>query len=265
MKNILEQIVADKLIEVEKAKQQVTIADLEKATDFGRTCYSLADSIKKTPFGIISEFKRKSPSKGIINDQVNPVEVTKAYQEAGVAAISVLTDGPYFMGHMDDVKAVRPNLSVPVLRKEFMVDEYQLWEAKAIGADVILLIAAAIDADLLKSLAKSAKELGLSVLLEVHNLKELQDTLNEYVDVVGVNNRNLKTFEVSLDTSKEIALHIPDEFVKISESGISSTEAIFDLQQHGFEGFLMGENFMKNANPGAACHDFIQTLKQATV
>ncbi|EDP95656.1 indole-3-glycerolphosphate synthase [Kordia algicida OT-1] len=174
--------------------------------------------------------------------------------------MSVLTDGKYFGGSLDDVLLARASAQLPILRKEFIVDEYQIIEAKSYGADVILLIAAVLTRNEIKIFSETAKSLGLDVLLEVHNLEELQKSIMPSLDMLGVNNRNLKTFGVSTDISKELSTHIPDDFVKVSESGISSVEAIKDLKPFGYQGFLIGENFMKTENPGGSALEFIKEL-----
>ena len=259
--NILDKIVLRKKEEVAACKAQTSTADLEKKAAFSRETYSLKDFLTHPErTGIIAEFKRKSPSKGIINNQVTVEEVTMGYNQAGASALSVLTDRDFFMGHDDDLMAARAVNNIPILRKDFMVDEYQIIEAKAIGADIILLIAACLTKEELTSFAKLAKSLGLSTLLEVHSQEELDFSLNPFIDVVGVNNRNLKDFTVSIDTSLQLAQTIPSEFLKISESAIDSPETIKILKKAGFNGFLIGENFMKTANPGKAMQDFVHQL-----
>lgn len=252
--NILEKIVARKREEVAESKKIKSIADLEKEPLFERKTISLSSALKKaTSPQIISEFKRKSPSKGIINGAVEPEIVTADYVKGGAVALSVLTDIDFFGGSFDDFSRAREaNPNTPMLRKDFIVDPYQLYEAKAIGADIILLIAACLTADEVKALSEKAHELGLEVLLEVHNDEELKETLCDSVDIVGVNNRNLKTFETSVETSVELSTQIPDSFVKISESGLKDAETIARLYQNGYKGFLIGETFMKTTNPGAA-------------
>tara|TARA_Y100000589_G_scaffold97163_1_gene91801 strand:+ start:3521 stop:4303 length:783 start_codon:yes stop_codon:yes gene_type:complete len=257
---ILDKINANKKIEIEAAKASVSIAELESSVLFDRKCPALKDAVL-TKSGIIAEFKRQSPSKGIINAVSNPAEVAKGYENAGVSAISCLTDKDYFGGSFDDLKAIRAAVKIPVLRKDFILDEYQLFEAKAIGADIVLLIASSLSVLKTKELAKFAKDLGLNVLLEIHADYEL-DHINEYCDAIGVNNRNLKTFDVSTEISKGLANKISNEFIKISESGISNLEAIEDLKTFGYDGFLIGENFMKTSNPGHACQEFINQLSE---
>ena len=257
--NILDKIVADKRKEVELKKSLIPVSQLENSVLFNRKCVSLAESLK-TGSGIIAEHKRRSPSKSVINQSLNVQDVVKAYEDAGVSGISVLTDGKYFGGSLEDLLYARASVEIPILRKEFMIDEYQVIEAKAHGADAILLIAAVLTEKELIYLANSAKNLGMDVLLEIHNEEELQKSLKVKADMIGVNNRNLKTFEVSIENSKNLAGSIPDEFVKVSESGISSTSAIADLKNYGFQGFLIGENFMKTENPATTVKSFMTEL-----
>ncbi|GAC1308583.1 MAG: indole-3-glycerol phosphate synthase TrpC [Mucilaginibacter sp.] len=260
--NILDKIVINKKREVEHAKSLVAPAILQASDLFSRDCYSfkqfLLDPLRT---GIIAEFKRKSPSKGIINDQVSVQEVTTAYADAGASALSVLTDADFFMGSKADILQARQANNIPVLRKDFMIDEYQVLEAKAWGADIILLIAAILTPAEIQNLASLAKSLGLNVLLEVHNLEELERNINPNLDAIGVNNRNLADFTVSVETSYALAPHIPKEFLKISESAISNPETIKQLKAAGFNGFLIGENFMKQEDPGMAMREFVTGLK----
>jgi indole-3-glycerol phosphate synthase len=258
--NILDTIIAHKRVEVAKRKQETSIAELEKGKFFAEETLSLKKFLlDKNKTGIIAEFKRRSPSKGIINDKVTVEEVTRAYAEYGASGISILTDQEFFGGSLDDLLAATIN-EVPLLRKDFMIDEYQLVEAKACGADVILLIAACLSVAEVKQMATTAKSLGLEVLLEIHNNKELEH-ICEQVDMVGVNNRNLKTFEVSIDISLELINRIPGEKPAIAESGISDVDTIVTLRQAGFKGFLIGENFMKQPSPSIAFADFVNQLK----
>lgn len=259
---ILDKIVKHKLTEIAEARSKVTISRLEEEEAFHRECYSLREFIlapERT--GIIAEFKRASPSKGIINDQVSAAEVTKGYADAGASALSVLTDSNFFGGRISDLVQARSVNTIPVLRKEFILDEYQIIEAKAIGADIILLIAAILKPEEITRFAHVAKNLGLSVLLEVHNQQELERSLCDDLDAVGVNNRNLADFSVSLQHSYNLVNLIPDQFLKISESGISNPQTINELQQAGFNGFLIGENFMREADPGKAMLEFATQVK----
>ena len=258
--NILDKIVADKRIEVDFRKGLIPIKQLEKSILFERKTVSLAQKLRESKSGIIAEHKRRSPSKSVINQTSSVWDVAKGYEVAGACGMSVLTDGKYFGGSLDDLLTARASAQMPLLRKEFIIDEYQLLEAKAHGADVCLLIAACLTRNEIEHLSKFAKSLGLDVLLEVHNQEELDKALMPSLDMLGVNNRNLKTFEVSLETSKSLSTQIPNEFVKVSESGISSIEAIKDLKQYGYEGFLIGENFMKTEDPAKSALEFIKQL-----
>ncbi|GMN11940.1 indole-3-glycerol phosphate synthase TrpC [Croceitalea sp. MTPC9] len=259
--NILDKIVADKRKEVDLKKLIIPVSQLEQSVLFGRIGKSLASALRKSDTGIIAEHKRRSPSKGTINQNTNVGQVAIGYQNAGVCGMSVLTDIKYFGGSLEDLLLARTSVSMPLLRKEFIVDEYQIIEAKAHGADVILLIAVVLTKTEIKTLSELAKSIGLDVLLEVHNEEELQKSIMPSLDMLGVNNRDLKTFEVSLDTSKRLSSLIPNDFVKVSESGISTIGAIQDLKRYGYQGFLIGENFMKTDNPGKSASEFIQKLK----
>ena len=258
--NILDKIVADKRVEVNLRKSLIPTNQLEQSVLFERETISLANKLKNSSTGIIAEHKRRSPSKSVINQSLNVQDVATGYEQAGVCGMSVLTDAKYFGGSLDDLLIARAATKFPLLRKEFIIDEYQVLEAKAYGADVILLIAAILTRAEIKSLSEFAKSLNLNVLLEVHNEEELHKSIMPSLDMLGVNNRNLKTFEVSLATSKGLSKLIPDDFVKVSESGISSIEAIKDLKQYGYQGFLIGENFMKTNNPGEHAQIFINEL-----
>ncbi|MBW8243790.1 indole-3-glycerol phosphate synthase TrpC [Muricauda oceani] len=258
--NILEQIVADKRKEVDLKKSLITLPQLEASVMMERTSVSLAEVLRKSNSGIIAEHKRRSPSKSVINQSLSIQEVAKGYADAGACGMSVLTDGKYFGGSLDDLVLARASTNIPILRKEFIIDEYQIVEAKAYGADVILLIAAILSKEEIKTLSKLAKELGLDVLLEVHNEEELEKSLMPSLDMLGVNNRNLKSFEVDLEISKSLSKKIPDDFVKVSESGISSVEAIRELKEFDYQGFLIGENFMKTDEPGKSAKEFINKI-----
>lgn len=258
---ILDKIVLRKKEEVGQAKQRVSIRQLEQGLHFNRNPHSFKQFLlDEQRTGIIAEFKRRSPSKGIINDQASVAEVTKAYAAAGASALSVLTDVDFFGGHTDDLLAARAANDIPILRKDFMIDEYQLIEAKALGADIILLIAAILTPEEVRNLAAVAKGLGLNVLLEVHNEEELNRSICADLDAIGVNNRNLADFTVNIQTSFDLVNKIPNEFLKISESAISAVETIKDLKTAGFNGFLIGENFMKTSDPGAAIRHFVGEL-----
>jgi indole-3-glycerol phosphate synthase len=258
--DILEKIVAEKRKEVDKRKRSLSIGQLEKMPLFGSATISLCDAIlddNKT--GIIAEFKRRSPSKGIINNTADLKEVTTAYAENGASGISVLTDETFFGGTLKDLEIAYTS-DTPLLRKDFMIDEYQLVEAKAYGASVILLIAACLTPGEVKNLAAAAKNLGLEVLLEIQNEDELNH-ICEDADMVGINNRNLKNFDVNLDNSANLVKRIPTDKITIAESGISDINTITILKEAGFKGFLMGEYFMKQPNPSIAFAEFSKLLK----
>jgi indole-3-glycerol phosphate synthase len=260
MSTILDKILADKAIEVAERKLLVSVQELEKSPAFSRKCLSMKQNLLSSESGIISEFKRKSPSKGWIHEDADVADVTSGYSSAGASGISILTDLPYFGGCPQDIIMSRPLIKCPVLRKDFVIDEYQLYEAKAMGADVILLIAAALTGRRTFELARVAHKLGMEVLLEVHNAEEIRHA-NYYVDMLGVNNRNLKTFKVSTQVSFNLADLIPNQFTKVSESGISKVDTVKELRKVGYKGFLMGENFMKEAKPAEALKSFINLLK----
>ena len=258
---ILDQINETKRQEISTSKKLFPVEGLMASPYFKRKANSLkAALLAEGASGVIAEFKTKSPSKGVINEQAEVPYVTAAYVAAGASGLSVLTDEEYFGGSMENLAKARfANPETPILRKDFMLDEYQVYEAKAHGADVILLIAESLTKELLLNLTLKAKELGLEVLVEVHSAEELEK-LNPQVDLVGVNNRNLKTFEVDVQTSVRLSKLIPEQYVKISESGISDPKSIAQLRAAGFKGFLIGETFMKTDNPGKACTEFIEKL-----
>ena len=260
--NILDKIVADKRTEVDLRKSLIPIKQLENSVLFERNTISLTNKIQQSQSGIIAEHKRRSPSKLVINQNLNVFDVAKGYEDAGVCGMSVLTDGKYFGGSLDDLLTARASCDLPLLRKEFIIDEYQLLEAKAYGADVILLIAAILTREEIKQFSEFAKGLNLEVLLEVHNEEELLKSIMPSLDMLGVNNRNLKNFAVSLETSKKLSALIPNDFVKVSESGISTIEAIKELKPYGYKGFLIGENFMKTDNAGISAKQFIKALEK---
>lgn len=259
--NILDKIVLRKHEEVALAKSQVSVKELAAAVHFSRTPYSFREFLlDEKRSGIIAEFKRWSPSKGVINDQSTVEQVTKAYADTGASALSVLTDKEFFGGHPEDLLKARAVNVIPILRKDFIIDEYQLFEAKALGADIVLLIAAILTPKEIVSFTATAKSMGLNVLLEVHNLDELQRSISPGIDAIGVNNRNLADFSVNIQTSFDLVDQIPNEFLKISESAISNVETIKNLKSAGFNGFLIGENFMKTEDPGAAMERFVSEL-----
>ncbi|MEM6265612.1 MAG: indole-3-glycerol phosphate synthase TrpC [Bacteroidota bacterium] len=260
--SILQNIIIKKYKEVVARQQVLPIQELEASRYFFRECHSLSKRIRQREgAGIIAEFKRASPSKGVINDSAEPATVASGYENGGASGMSVLTDESFFQGSGVDFVEAREACNLPLLRKDFILDEYQLLEAKAMGADVVLLIAAALTPFELQRLGGIAHQLGMEVLLEVHNQEELEKSLNPYVDLVGVNNRNLKSFEVSLETSLKLAELIPANLVKVAESGISSAENIRVLSRAGYKGFLIGEYFMKQQDPGNACRELIESVR----
>ncbi len=261
--NILEKIVEQKKKEVAERKSLYPIKLLEQSIFFSSPTVSLKKYIlRKDKSGIIAEIKRKSPSKGIINPHVSIERTSIGYMQAGASALSILTDKEFFGGSSDDLMVARKFNYCPILRKDFTIDEYQIIEAKSIGADAILLIAAILEPQQIKTLSAFAHSFGLEVLLEVHSAEELYPHVFSEVDLIGVNNRDLKSFEVSIDVSKRLATMIPKEIVKVSESGISNPETIHELRQLGYEGFLMGENFMKNSRPEIVAKEFMSKLEK---
>jgi indole-3-glycerol phosphate synthase len=261
MMEILDKIAADKRREVRLKESVIPLAQLEKSVLFQRRPLSLVSMLKHKNTGIIAEHKRRSPSRSVINQNHSVEDVVNGYATAGACGISVLTDGKYFGGSLDDLLLARASVQIPLLRKEFIINEYQVVEAKAYGADVILLIAALLGRNEIRKLSELAKSFGMEVLLEVHDEEELHKSLMPSLDLLGVNNRNLKTFEVSLQASKDLAHLIPEGFIKVSESGISSAAAIAELKTYGFRGFLIGEYFMKSENPGSLAANLIKQLQ----
>ncbi|NVK52941.1 MAG: indole-3-glycerol phosphate synthase TrpC [Flavobacteriaceae bacterium] len=259
---ILDKIIAFKKKEVAKIKAEISVKKLVESPSFKRQPISLKKSLLETgSTGIIAEFKRQSPSKGIINDKATIADVTNGYLDANVAAQSILTDTSFFGGTMADLMEARTiNQTKPILRKDFIVDGFQIVEAKAIGADVVLLIAACLTKEQLKKYGQLAMDLGLEVLYEVHSQEDL-DKIDLTNKIIGINNRNLKTFEVDLEHSIALANQIPVSCIRVSESGISDPKIITGLKEYGFHGFLIGENFMKEENPGEACQEFISQIR----
>lgn len=254
---ILDKIIATKKEEVAKAKKKISVSGLSDSEFFARESFSLKKSVKEKT-GIIAEFKRQSPSKGIINDKVKPLEVVSAYEQFGASGISILTDTPYFGGSFQDLISVRNEIKIPILRKDFMIDEYQFFEAKSWGADVVLLIAACLSPSQVQEYTELAHELGMEVLLEIHTEEELKH-FNQNIDLVGINNRNLKDFKVDLEHSVRLKNLLPKDTLSVAESGIYSLKDFQFLKEKGFDAFLMGEFFMKNENPA---HTFEEFSKQ---
>lgn len=259
--NILDRIIIDKRQEVLLKKSVIPVSQLENSALFARKTVSLSANLRASSSGIIAEHKRRSPSKGELNYNFTVEEVVKGYENAGVCGISVLTDGKYFGGSLDDLLLARASTEIPLLRKEFIIDEYQILEAKAFGADVILLIASVLSRDEIKKFSEFGQSLGLEILLEVHDEFELEKSIMPSLNMIGVNNRSLKTFEVSIENSIKLASKIPNDFAKVSESGISSYTSVKELQKTGYQGFLIGETFMKTSNSCVAAKEFIATLQ----
>ena len=259
--NILDQIIESKKRSLGEKKDWYSIKKLEASPFFDRECESLVKRLNSAgTTGIIAEFKRRSPSKGIINDKAEIVDVVSDYENFGAAGISVLTDEEYFGGANEDLMKAREIVDIPLLRKDFVIDEYQIVEAKSIGADLILLIAACLAPAEVKRLTAVAKNLGLEVLLELHGEEELGHICNG-IELIGINNRDLKTFEVDIERSLRMAERIPADKIKVAESGISDAETIKQLKEAGFKGFLIGETFMKEEDPGKAFEQFVSGLK----
>lgn len=260
--NILRVIGSDKRKEVEVRKWLAPIDVLEQSPYFPKPVFSLKERLCTDSEGIIAEYKRKSPTKGVINGHAPIRETLAGYVQAGATALSILTDTTFFGGSNYDLTGARPLLGCPILRKDFVIDEYQVVESKAIGADVILLIAALLQPGKLKSLVRLAHSLGLEVLMEVHSAGEFIAHANSNADIIGVNNRDLTTFEVSLDTSRRLAGLIARNAVSISESGIRTAAEVMELKSIGYKGFLIGEAFMQNVQPATTLRELLRDLRQ---
>ena len=258
---ILDKIVEDKKIEINKLLSNSSISKLENSHLFSRKCISLKESIKNNNSGIICEFKRRSPSNQNINYISSLSDVVSGYEKAGAVGLSILTNKKYFDGDTQDIIDIRDISNLPILRKEFIISEYQVIEAKSIGSDAILLIASILSEEEIIGYSSLAKSIGLEVLLEIHSEDELYKISGDDIDIVGVNNRNLDTLEVDLNNSIELYGKIPSKFVKISESGISEVESILKLKELGYNGFLIGEKFMKTYNPMESAYNFIKKIE----
>jgi indole-3-glycerol phosphate synthase len=260
---ILDQIINHKRKEVAEKIATRPIKSLEQSIYFSSPCVSLKEYIlREDKSGIIAEFKRKSPSKGMINEYADVEKISIGYMQAGASALSVLTDQHFFGGKNEDLSVARKFNFCPILRKDFIVNEYQIIEAKSIGADAILLIAGVLTREEIKQFSTLAHQLGLEVLLEIHDTSELEKYDAE-ISLVGINNRDLNTFEVDLNHSISLSQQLPVETIKIAESGINNFQNIQLLKSHGFDGFLIGEHFMKTANPELTCKKFIERLNNA--
>jgi len=260
MNQFLENIIQHKRQEVEERKALYPIKLLEKSIFFPTYPVSLKAYLKRPDkSGVIAEFKRKSPSKGWINQFASTGKVTLGYMQSGASALSVLTDSHFFAGSFDDLKVARNENYCPILQKDFIIDEYQLTEAKSIGADAVLLIAAVLDEKELINLSNAAHKLNLETLVEVHSKEELLKVPPD-TSIIGINNRNLKTFEVDIKNSEKVLKNLPKEIVKIAESGISNAEDGAKLKRMGFDGLLVGEQFMASPDPAMACKQFIKRM-----
>lgn len=260
--NILEQIIRHKRKELQLKKRAQPIERIMNSALMEKPVNSFTDSIRnKHKSRIIAEFKRKSPSEGMINAETDVTEVTSGYTTYGASALSVLTEGGFFGGSSYDLSLARKNNDIPLLRKDFIIDEYQVAESKAMGADVILLIAAVLQPIEVRQLAHFAHSLGLQVILEIHIQEEL-DRFCPAIDAVGVNNRNLKTFTTDIQQSINLYPHLPEGVVKLSESGIKTPDDAQLLLHAGFDGLLIGSLFMRESTPHLAFADFIKNLKR---
>ena len=259
--SILNDIVTHKRREVAERKMLYPKELLERSMHFEAPCLSMQAYLRRPQSsGIIAEIKRRSPSKGEMCPDLDVEPTSIGYMQAGASGLSVLTDQTFFGGSNEDLLIARQFNLCPILRKDFIIDEYQVLEARSIGADVILLIAAILEPAEVQTLSTLARSLGMEVLLEIHNEEELNH-MCDTVDLIGVNNRNLNDFSVSLSVSEHLAKHIPGDFLRVSESGIHRPEDIVQLQTMGYEGFLMGERFVKTGSPKSACLKFINALQ----
>jgi indole-3-glycerol phosphate synthase len=262
MNQYLEKIILNKKREITERKSLYPVKLLERSVYFPTIPVSMKSYLTRSDkLGVIAEFKRKSPSKGWINQFAKPGEITLGYMQSGASALSVLTDKVFFDGSFADLTAARTENYCPILQKDFILDEYQIIEAKSIGADCVLLIAAVLSKDEIKRLADFAHSLKLEVLLEIHTEAELEK-VPEDVQIIGINNRNLETFEVDLENAKRLLEKLPNEKVKVAESGIHSAEVASELKGMGFDGLLIGEQFMKTIDPVGACRRFIRGLEK---
>lgn len=260
--HILDRIVNQKRKEIEERKALYPVALLEKSIYFRSPVVSLSHYIRRDDkAGIIAEFKRKSPSVPAINPYASVEEVTIGYMQAGASALSILTDTPFFGGSPNDLTTARKYNFCPILRKDFIIDEYQIIEARSIGADAILLIAEILSASELKKLAEFAHSLDMEVLMELHS-SQMLDKLCDHVDIIGVNNRDLTAFKTDIQLSYRLVNELPRELVKISESGIRTPEEVVELNKAGYNGFLIGELFMRENQPATVCKLFIDKVHQ---
>ena len=261
-KDILQDIIANKRVEVERQKAAVSLRTLLSlgGDRLERPTRSMREALASSPYGIIAEFKRKSPSKGWLHPHAEVADVVPAYEAGGASACSILTDGKFFGGSLGDLRKARDLADLPLLRKDFIIDTYQLFQAKVMGADAVLLIAAALTREECRVLTDTAHGLNLEVLLEVHSEKEL-DYVDESTDMLGVNNRHLGTFHTDVENSVRLTNQLRGlDPLLVSESGIAHTDTVRQLREAGFQGFLIGETFMRTKNPGDTLAHFIGGL-----
>jgi len=260
MKDILSEIIANKRFEVDLQKRAISIEQLQEGSSEASVIRSMKQALASSKSGVIAEFKRRSPSKGWIKQDARPEEIVLSYATAGASALSILTDEKFFGGSLKDIRIARSLVEIPILRKDFIIDEYQLYQAKIVGADAVLLIAATLELEKCNELTEKAHSLGLEVLLEIHSSEELA-YINEKIDMVGINNRNLGTFFTNVENSFRLAGQLPQDTVLVSESGISDPEIVKRLRTAGFRGFLIGETFMKTEQPGETLQNFLQAIQ----
>lgn len=262
--DVLSEIIAKKRDRLVAAKELVPLAQLVSETRNNRSRHVLRDALQANGINVIAEFKRRSPSKGIIRADADLLQIVTGYEAGGAAAISVLTEEDYFSGSLEDLRAVKEAVKLPVLRKDFVFDEYQVYESAAAGADAILLIVAALDDDLLLSLRRLAEdELGLDALVEVHTRDEMRRAVGCGAKLIGVNNRDLRTFEVSLETSLSLAREAPSDALLVSESGLRTPDDLHRLHAAGYRGFLIGETLMRARDPQQALRNVLDDSQQA--
>jgi indole-3-glycerol phosphate synthase len=261
-KSILQEIASYKREEIKIQQREWPISVLERKSAFSNATFSLKNKLlKQRSPQVIAEFKRRSPSKGFFKREYDLKKILSNYQDSGAVAISILTDTNFFSGSLDDLTLARRSVALPLLRKDFVVDDYQIYQAKAFGADMILLIAAILSKEEIIKFSKIAKSLALEVLLEIHSRQELEQSLTSEVDFVGVNSRNLNDFSLDLELFYKLGELIPKDFIKIAESGIDSPQLIKTLSGAGYSAFLIGEHFMRQEDSGEACKKFIASIK----
>lgn len=260
--SVLDLIVEDTRAELARRKRDVSLSRLEGARYFERTPLGFVDALRRDELAVIAEMKKASPSKGVIREEFEPTDIAPRYEDAGAAAISVLTEPLHFQGSLDHLASVRGVVNLPLLRKDFIVDVYQLFEARAHGADAVLLIAAILDRSHLHDLLQAAAALNLSALVEVYELSEIDRIDFDEVSILGVNNRDLRTFEVDIEHSLRVFRHVPQDIVRVSESGLSSANELRHLYENGVDAVLIGETFMKADDPGDALRRLYDELRE---